>query len=169
MPILNASPLALPDSAFLEGSWQEAIDPPSPGAGTFFSRSTPGETYEQILSATFRYITSAAAGNRLMTVAINDPNGNTIVDVPAVFSQTPGINAIYTVIGQGGTSYGNSQANQVIALPPTLLLPGYTLFLLPVNEDAADQILAVGLLLLRIPTGAPRQPAEALSPTPLPV
>lgn len=169
MPLLNASPLALPDNADVAGAYQDAVLLKAPGPGQYATRITPGETYEQLLTATFSYLTSAAAGSRTIVVVVNDPNGNEVGVYPGNQAQGPGTSAIYSVNGQNGQTYSTVTGDQVIGMPQILLLPGYELFFGSPQRDAADSVSSVACVFLRVPTGAPKQAPSPLLASPLQV
>lgn len=159
----------MPSGADSEGAYQESVHVASPPPGTQLVRTTPGETYEQVLSGRFVLATSAAAGSREALIIVEDPNGVTVSQVSAPAAQGPGITLSYTIDGTGRLQYAFPNGGAVIGLPPLLLLPGYQIFVVIGAMDAADQISNVGLLLLRVPTGAPPRIREPLVATPITV
>lgn len=169
MPLLASSPLALPEQADLEGAWQENFDFATFAPGAIFSRPTPGETYEQLISAHFSLTTSAAAGNRTPLVVIQNANGNNVVVVSAAAAQGPSLTLGYSVDGSGKLQYSLPGGGGVIALPPQLLLPGTKIFITVQAMDPADFLSFMGLVYLRIPTKAPQRPTAPILSTPLQV
>lgn len=167
MPLLNASPLALPSGADTEGAWQEAIDPPNPAPGNGFSRTTPGETYEQVLTGNVALLTDATAGARQIFVAVVDANGVQVMTAAAPAPQGPSFQVNYSLHGDGGQSYNPTNPQQVLGFPPVLLLPGWKFQIIANSLGPGDQFFSIGLLYLRIPTRAPRKPAEIILPTPM--
>lgn len=169
MPILNASPLALPDNAYLEGAWQESIAVPNPAPGQIAVRTTPGETYEQLLTGAAVYVADAAVVNRIVLVTVQDPNGRLVGAYPCPTAQTASTTDVYSIVAQGGQSFATSGGDNVIAMPAILLLPGYKVTFGSPQADAGDQVQSVTFVMLRIPTGAPQQQPEPLMATPLQV
>lgn len=167
MPLLGASPLAIPDASALDATFQVAVDLPPPPAGQNIAHAVQGDFYEQLLAARFIFQSSVAAGTRQVFVFPQDPNGVSIGSWPATITQAPNSNFGYTVQTGNGIAYA-ATGNAVIVIPPMLLLPGYTLNFGASGIDAADQFSSIGLLLLRIPS-ATQPHAVTVAPTPTPL
>lgn len=166
MPLLNASPLALPASADLERAYEETIHLADGAPATFVFRNTPSETYEQFLVGFFNFATSAAVGTRTPVVQINDNNHAAVGFFPASVGVGPSTTAQVSVVAGVGQSYSDGLGHLVIAIPALLLLPGYGIIYTASGFQAADQITSPAMTYLRIPSGAPQTPPEPLMPTP---
>lgn len=161
MPLLGASPLALPEQADLSGAWEETIGLADGALGTFVFRLTPGETYEQLLAGFFNFITNAAAGNRTPVIQINDANHRAIGFYPASAPVGPATTAQVSVVVGSGQAYSDGLGHIVISIPALLLFPGAAIIFTGTGLQAGDQITAPTMTYLRIPTAPPQKVAEA--------
>lgn len=159
--------MAVPEANDLAEAFQQGVTFPTPGAGLPATRLVPGDTYEQLLSANFLFHTSAAAGNRVVRMILNDAGGNALLAQPAFAVQGPNFTGQYTIDGNGGTSYGPVGINYVIGIPAILLQPGMAFAIFADNMDAADSFSALTALLFRVPTNRPAVPTLSLVPTPM--
>lgn len=167
MPLIGASPLAIPENGDTSRAWQETFDPADPAINTDVSRVIPGETFEQFLNGRILFTTSAAAGNRLMQLEILDGNGRIQGQYPALNTQGPGIVGGYSFVTGAAQPYAAAFNVQVVPLPPLLLFPTWTIIFDMAGAAAGDKLSAVSFTMLRIPTGSAPPPAEIVLPTPL--
>jgi hypothetical protein len=169
MPLLNASPLALPGGADVDHAWQELVTGPDPAVGANFVRIVPGETYEQLLSANFVILTNGAAGTRVALVSLRGPDNNQFGAYPSTFSQGASSTHTYIANMNNGQTFDTTQGLHLIGGQPALLLPGYRIVLQAIGLDPGDRVTQVELLLLRIPTGRVQSPRDETVATPLQV
>jgi hypothetical protein len=167
VPLLNASPLALPEQADLSTAWQETFDPPPPLPGADVRRVIPGETYEQLLAAKVNFNTSAVVGNRLVLVQVFDPNGNIVWTATAPNAQPAASTKVYTFSAYATQAYESLGIFVTVPIPSILLLPTFIIQIGAFGQDAADFFQVPTLTLLRIPTAPVRKPEEPLFATPL--
>lgn len=156
MPLLGASPLAVPEASNLEGAFQEPVRIPAQPTGQGWSRTTPGDTYEQVITVNTTLTTSVAVANRSVELVFQDASGINYCVAPASAVQTAGQSMNYSFSTASAGSYFSGGNVFVVSMPPLLMFPGHKLFLVVVNMDAADALGASGLSLFRVPTARPQ-------------
>lgn len=169
MPLIGASPLAIPPGGDASKAWQEIFNPPPPAPGQDFQRKIPGETFEQFLFGRFLFVSSAAAGNRLIQFTIVDANNGFVGQFPALNTQGPGIAGGYNIVTGAGIPYATAFNVQIIPIPPILLTPGMVISVDIAGVAAGDAITLCSFAMLRIPTGTPAPESAVLLATPSPV
>lgn len=167
MPLLGASPLAIPEASDLSEAFQQVITIATPATGTSPSRVVPGDAYEQVVTATVSVSTSAAVANRSMEMIWQDGGGNNYCIVPANAVQVANTTVTYAFnTGSGGT-YSGGAGTSVVTIPSLLMLPGHKLFFQLVNIDGSDFVSAVSMSVFRVPTSRQRLALVTPIATPL--
>lgn len=141
----------------------------NPAAGADIAVPMTGIGAWLILSVAFQLVTSAAAGNRLVSLTVDD--GTTVYGrYPASAIQATNTTFLYTAFaGSSGTpAAGNAIP---VSFPDTgaWLPAGSTLRTLTQTKDAADQYSAISLYVIEFPTGpdylALPMPGYVMQPT----
>lgn len=129
---------------------QRIIPIASPAAGNEWSITVPGGSIWSPIGITYRLVCSAAAANRVSTVAFTDGSttfGQCSPSVLQVATQSFRY-SLWRGLGQGSVSAGASI--QVASLPELWLPSGFTIASLTSAIDVADQYSAVALIVEEI-------------------
>jgi hypothetical protein len=140
------------DGVRVVAGWTEPVTIPSPGAGVAsVGRKIPGETYERILCAHGKLVTSAVVANRNVTLDVVDGAGTTQYSVPVAST----VVASSTVLPYGavhGAVLMSAVGTSIFTIPDLLLPPGYTVQFNGSGFDVADQWSSLGFLVQRYPS-----------------
>lgn len=124
---------------------QERKDLVSPGAGVEWKYTVPGGYWQRLLIGSLLFTTSAAAGNRVSTVAVGD-GGVTLGYFPATSNVGPGVAARQTIVSAFAlNSNQNPTAFFVLPIPYVWLPSGYTIGSSTQNFDVGDTYTQIHL------------------------
>lgn len=159
----SLGPILLPPHARGELAWQDVIIAgPLPLGEDSFSRTVPGETFEVVQSVRVDLITDATVANRhVLLEVVGGGGGSILFRVPAPATQPASRSANYSFLANLSAAYGPVSDTSVAPLLPMLLPSGYRISIQVGNMQAGDQLEAIVLTLLRIPSG-PARPESRL-------
>jgi hypothetical protein len=163
-------PLLLPAYASLEGSSQPLIRPTSsPNAYTYSWVAGGGYLYVP-LSVSFSAITSNFVTNRNAELYLTDASGNIIWEVLGQNNLGASLNVVCTFSALVPVALGVANSPAFLPFPPSLLLAGWTLYMLLANGVPGDSISQPVIVMMQFPTmttprlGAPPPPAAFETP-----
>lgn len=134
--------------------WQEPVYLPTPAAGAAWTYTVDGRNFERLLSVYYVLAASAVVANRTTQLNLLDVAGRTILVVGAGATVTAGQTKFCSLQIQSPSIEGGIPSGSVGWLPDLLLPPGWQWQLVIANEDVADQVSGVVLLLQRFPNDA---------------
>lgn len=134
--------------------WQEPIYIAQPVAGATWSHTVDGRYYERLVTARWNYLASAAVANRYVVLTLTDANGTIVIRVPTVAVIVAGNNLAINLWPQNTSQAADNQGEQFNTIPDLLIPPGWTWTATTINEDVADQVSNVVLLVQRFPNDA---------------
>lgn len=126
MPVVPTQSVILPSDADVEAVYQQSTLLPNPLAASAVVYTATGTYYESFVSLFFTFTTDATVGNRIATLRIADPNGATVLRIPAPAAQPASQVFSYTFALSVTTLAPGDTSTQTIEVPPIALLPGWT-------------------------------------------
>lgn len=139
-------------------SWRELIRPPSPGAGSPFTKKVTSRAFERPLIVRASFTTGAVVGNREPWLRFLDGDG-------AVFAHFRGIltlaanNTQFLTFADGYAQSNPNGANDgTVEFATTLLPAGFSFQLGMDNIQAADTITTISVWEEFVPTGELAEP-----------
>lgn len=155
MPELSDAYSLVAGGLALQPGWEQGVPVPAPAAGVAsIGRTVTGVFWERVRLARASFTTSAAVGNRSVSVRILDPNNNVYWESPAAGVVAPSSTVVVNASTLALTVLSASGL-QLVALPDMLLPSGWTFTLLAAGAvDVADQWSALNLFLQQVPSDA---------------
>lgn len=121
----------------------------SPAAGASFSLTSPGQQGWQLVTVSFRLVTSATVATRYVTVDYDDGNGSLFVSNGFAGGITASTTAFCSFNADRGSSEGNA-GNQLFApLFRVQMQAGQKVQINVLNIDATDQLSRIVLGFIR--------------------
>lgn len=136
-------------------AYHDFLDPASPAAGANLTIVVPGECGIVPLAAIATLTTSAAVANRLLSIDYIGARGTTYHRNAAAKVETA-TNGGRVYVWSSGRTVSENAANTPVFVPllELLLDPGMKIQFTVDAIDAGDQLSAVHLVVLKVPTGA---------------
>jgi len=141
-----------------EYAWHDYLDPASPAAGANLSVAVPGEWGLIVVAAIATLTTDGNAANRLLSLDYIGGRGATYVRNAAGKVETA-TNGGRTYVWSANRTVSESVANTPVFVPllEWQLDPGMSVRFTIDNVQAGDQLSAVHLVVVKVPTGAGAQ------------
>lgn len=112
---------------------------PRPVAGAEWSVTVPAGATWRLITAEYRFVTSAVAGTRASRLAVTDQDGNLVAIMPPALTQAATITVNYIFDTSYGATTQIAAANSGAPVTDQPLKSGYTLGSSTANFDAGDQ------------------------------
>lgn len=117
----------------------------NPAAGANISETVPTGARWRLLSVLLRFVTEATAGNRDVTLVIDD-GANVIANISSGFTHAASLTYDYSFAGEGSRYNGTVSNFIVVPLPRLTLLAGYRIRsatggIQPLDDYGAPQLL----------------------------
>ena len=136
-------------------AYVDFLDVASPAAGANATVLVPGQFGYRVLAALASLTTDANAANRLVSLDVINANSSTRLRNPAPAS-IPANTSGQKYVWNDAYATGASITNGPMVAPVNCLLvpPAWTIQITIDNKQAGDQLAALSLVVLKVPTGA---------------
>lgn len=136
-------------------AYVDFLDVTSPAAGANASRVVPGEFGFRVLAALATLTTDANVANRLVSLDVINANSSTRLRNPAP-ATIPAATSNQRYVWNSAYAAGVSITNGPMVIPVNdLLVPAsWSIQITVDNKQVGDQLAALSLIVLKVPTGA---------------
>ena len=159
--------LSLPATCHPEYSFTFLYQLAAAAPQTPYKQMVGGNYVECPLSVQFELVTDGTASDRTVIFEVNDENGNPLSRAVAAAVQPASTTVSYTANVGLSTAYGPIGSTASFGLPTFAVLPGWTMEITWTGGEAGDQIKAIALTVIRVPTGLLDPDTTAVAATPV--